>query len=70
MTYINRRLGGDYISAVQELIPVQAIQPHQIAAATHPEKHTKTLARRSMLTRQALERRVNEQLSERPAITL
>lgn len=69
MTYISRRLGGDFISAVQELIPVQAIQPHQIAAATNPEKHTKTLARRSMLTRQALERRINDQLSEQLANT-
>ncbi|MEO7602815.1 MAG: hypothetical protein ABIS39_06080 [Sphingomicrobium sp.] len=69
MTYISRRLGGDSISAVQELIPVQAIQPHQVAAATHPEKHTKILAQRRTLTRQALERQINEQLSERPAKT-
>ncbi len=64
MTYIERRLGGDFINAVQEPVPVRTIQQHQISAATHPEKHTKTLADRRMLTRQALERRINDQLSE------
>lgn len=70
MTYIKRRLRGDFISAVQELIPVRTIQQHQIAAATHPEKHTKTLADRRMLARQALERRINDKLSATPANTL
>ena len=66
MTHINRRLRGDFISVVQQPISVRAIQQHQIVAASHPEKHTKTLAGRRMLTRQALERKINDQLSEQP----
>ena len=69
MPYLNRRLRRDFISALQDLVPVQAIPPHQIAAATHPEKHTKRLAVKRSLTRQALERKINERLSAQPAET-
>jgi hypothetical protein len=63
MTHISRRLRGDSLSIRQEVISA-AIQPHQIAAAAHPEMHTKTLADRRMRARQALERKINDQLSK------
>ena len=64
MFHPSHRRTGDFINAVKELIPVQRLQPHQVAAAAHPETCTKQLAAKPKPSRQALERKVNEQLSE------
>ena len=63
MFHSNRRLSGDFINPVQEFIPVLGLPWHQIAAAAHPENRTKRLAGRRKPSRQALERKANDQLS-------
>ena len=50
-------------NAVQEFVSSQKLQLHQIVAAAHPEIETKRLAAKSRRTRQALERRINDHLS-------
>jgi hypothetical protein len=62
MFHPNRRLSGDSINTVQDFIPILGLPSHQIAAAAHPENRTKRLAGRRKPSRQALERRANDQL--------
>ena len=63
MFHPSGRLRGDFISAIQELIP-QAIQPHQVAAAASPGTRIGKLAAKRKPSRQAQERRANQQLSK------
>jgi hypothetical protein len=58
------RKAGNIPDAVQEFVSSQKLQLHQIVAATHPEIQTKRLAAKSRRIRQALERRINDQLSK------
>ncbi len=63
MSSVNPQLKGSFINAIQDLI--LAIPSHQVAAAIHPEKHTKTLAGKRK-PRRAVERQANEKLSRPP----
>jgi len=51
-------------NALLEFVSSQKLPLHQIIAAAHPEIQTKRLAAKSRRTRQALERRINDQLSK------
>ena len=64
MFHPKHRLTGDFVSALRDLIPFPGLSAHQVAAAAHPETHTKRLAAKRRPSRQALERKANVQLSE------
>ncbi len=63
MSSVNPRMRGSFVSAVQDL--VLAIPSHQVTAAIHPEKHTKSLTVKRKGSRRVLERHLNDQLSRR-----
>ena len=45
MSSVGRDVRGRFINALQELVPALGVQPLQIAAAEHPERSAKGLAK-------------------------
>ena len=63
MSSVNRHVRGNFINALQELMPALVIKPHQIAAAKHPARSTKkTVTKRSQSDR-TQNRHINDVLS-------
>ena len=55
---------GTFVEPIDDLIPRLALPAHQISATIQPRKRIRLLAQTLAETRQALERRINERLSE------
>ena len=64
MSSVHHRVRGNFISALRDLVPAMAVEPHQPAATKHPERPAKALAKPPPKRRH--KRHINDHLADKP----